>query len=71
MAPSAASRLSLQVLAQAAGPLLSGMLRDWSGDYTDSLAPVRRAGGFGGHGGACRPGGTRSHLKRRPSCGSS
>ncbi len=29
--------LSLQVLAQAAGPLLSGMLRDWSGNYTDSL----------------------------------
>lgn len=29
--------LSLQVTAQAAGPLVSGMLRDWSGDYTDSL----------------------------------
>jgi MFS transporter, OFA family, oxalate/formate antiporter len=29
--------LSLQVLAQAAGPLLSGALRDWSGTYTDSL----------------------------------
>ncbi len=29
--------LSLQVSAQAAGPLASGMLRDWSGDYTDSL----------------------------------
>ena len=29
--------LSLQVLAQAAGPLLSGALRDWSGNYTDSL----------------------------------
>lgn len=29
--------LSMQVLAQAAGPLGSGMLRDWSGDYTDSL----------------------------------
>ena len=29
--------LSLQVLAQAAGPLLSGMLRDRSGDYTHSL----------------------------------
>ena len=29
--------LSLQVLAQAAGPLGSGMLRDWSGNYTDSL----------------------------------
>lgn len=29
--------LSLQVLAQAAGPLGSGMLRDWSGTYTDSL----------------------------------
>jgi cyanate permease len=30
--------LSLQVVAQAAGPLLSGVLRDWSGDYTLSLA---------------------------------
>ncbi|CAN5909281.1 MFS transporter [soil metagenome] len=29
--------LSVQVLAQAIGPLLSGALRDWSGDYTDSL----------------------------------
>ncbi|HTR83064.1 MAG TPA: MFS transporter [Reyranella sp.] len=29
--------LSLQVLAQAVGPVLSGALRDWSGDYTDSL----------------------------------
>jgi len=29
--------LSLQVRAQAAGPLASGMLRDWSGRYTDSL----------------------------------
>jgi sugar phosphate permease len=29
--------LSMQTLAQAAGPLLSGILRDWSGDYTLSL----------------------------------
>ena len=29
--------LSLQVLAQAVGPLLSGALRDWSGNYTISL----------------------------------
>lgn len=29
--------LSLQVLAQAVGPLLSGALRDWSGNYTTSL----------------------------------
>jgi sugar phosphate permease len=29
--------LSVQVLAQASGPLLSGMLRDWSGNYTPSL----------------------------------
>jgi len=29
--------LSLQVLAQATGPLISGALRDWSGDYTRSL----------------------------------
>jgi MFS transporter, OFA family, oxalate/formate antiporter len=27
----------LQVMAQAVGPLLSGALRDWSGNYTDSL----------------------------------
>jgi cyanate permease len=30
--------LTMQVLAQAAGPVLSGALRDWSGTYTDSLA---------------------------------
>jgi MFS transporter, OFA family, oxalate/formate antiporter len=29
--------LTLQVLAQAVGPVLSGALRDWSGNYTDSL----------------------------------
>jgi len=29
--------LSLQVLAQASGPLLSGILRDWSGSYAMSL----------------------------------
>jgi cyanate permease len=29
--------LSLQVLAQATGPVMSGALRDWSGNYTDSL----------------------------------
>ena len=29
--------LSLQVAAQAIGPILSGALRDWSGDYTYSL----------------------------------
>lgn len=29
--------LTIQVLAQASGPLLSGVLRDWSGSYTDSL----------------------------------
>lgn len=29
--------LALQVTAQAAGPLASGMLRDWSGNYTGSL----------------------------------
>ena len=29
--------LSAQVLAQAAGPLLSGVLRDWTGNYTRSL----------------------------------
>lgn len=30
--------LSLQVLAQAIGPLLSGALRDWTGDYVASLS---------------------------------
>src|SRR5262249_11890314 len=30
--------LSAQVCAQAAGPLLSGVLRDWSGSYQLSLA---------------------------------
>ncbi len=30
--------LSLQVLSQAAGPLLSAVLRDWSDDYSGSLA---------------------------------
>ena len=29
--------LSIQVVAQASGPLLSGVLRDWTGDYTLSL----------------------------------
>jgi MFS family permease len=29
--------LSVQVLAQAAGPLVSGALRDWTGDYVRSL----------------------------------
>ncbi len=29
--------LSAQVLAQAAGPLLSGILHDWTGNYTRSL----------------------------------
>jgi cyanate permease len=29
--------LTAQVLAQATGPLLSGALRDWTGDYTASL----------------------------------
>lgn len=30
--------LSMQVLSQAAGPLLSGLLRDWTGDYVASLS---------------------------------
>jgi cyanate permease len=29
--------LAAQVLAQASGPLLSGALRDWTGDYTRAL----------------------------------
>jgi OFA family oxalate/formate antiporter-like MFS transporter len=32
--------LSLQVLAQAVGPVLSGALRDWSGNYTDTLLVI-------------------------------
>ena len=35
--------LSAQVLAQASGPLLSGVLRDWTGSYTRSLAMLRGA----------------------------
>jgi sugar phosphate permease len=38
--------LSLQVLAQAAGPLLSGVLRDWSGDYTLSLTVLGMLAGL-------------------------
>jgi OFA family oxalate/formate antiporter-like MFS transporter len=30
--------LTVQVTAQAAGPLLSGLLRDWSGDYQAAFA---------------------------------
>jgi cyanate permease len=29
--------LSMQVLAQATGPLMSGVLRDWTGNYVRSL----------------------------------
>ena len=29
--------LTIQVTAQASGPLISGALRDWTGDYTLSL----------------------------------
>lgn len=32
--------LSVQVVAQAIGPVLSGALRDWSGTYTDSLVTL-------------------------------
>ena len=40
--------LTLQVLAQAAGPLLSGALRDWSGNLRliAQLFGVRRPGGW-------------------------
>jgi MFS transporter, OFA family, oxalate/formate antiporter len=38
--------LSLQVLAQAAGPLLSGALRDWSGAYTLSLTVFASVAGL-------------------------
>ncbi len=40
--------LSLQVVAQAVGPLLSGALRDWSGDYTYSLAVFGGAAALAG-----------------------
>ena len=45
--------LTLQVLAQAAGPLLSGALRDWSGTYTDLLLVFGVLSRAGGRGGAC------------------
>lgn len=38
--------LSMQVLAQAAGPLVSGALRDWSGNYTRSLLLFGVLAGF-------------------------
>lgn len=38
--------LSLQVLAQAAGPLVSAMLRDWSGNYNGSLILFGSLAGF-------------------------
>jgi MFS transporter, OFA family, oxalate/formate antiporter len=38
--------LSLQVLAQAAGPLVSAMLRDWSGNYNGSLVLFGSLAGF-------------------------
>jgi OFA family oxalate/formate antiporter-like MFS transporter len=39
--------LSAQVVAQAAGPLISGALRDWTGDYQLSLAVFAMLGGLG------------------------
>jgi cyanate permease len=38
--------LSAQVLAQAAGPLLSGALHDWTGNYTLSLRCFAVLSGF-------------------------
>ena len=38
--------LSIQTLAQAAGPVVSGALRDWSGDYTFSLTLFASLGGL-------------------------
>jgi sugar phosphate permease len=38
--------LSIQVVAQAVGPLLSGALRDWAGDYTPSLLLFAGLGGL-------------------------
>ena len=39
--------LTMQVTAQAAGPLLSGYLRDLTGDYTASLAAFAALSGLG------------------------
>ena len=47
--------LSMQVLAQAVGPLLSGALRDWSGTCTVFIAGVRCPGSPGDRGGARGP----------------
>jgi OFA family oxalate/formate antiporter-like MFS transporter len=38
--------LSAQVMAQAMGPLISGMLRDWTGNYQMSLGVFAALGGF-------------------------
>jgi hypothetical protein len=38
--------LSIQVAAQAAGPLVSGILRDWTGDYGASLMTFATLGGL-------------------------
>lgn len=38
--------LAIQVTAQAAGPLLSGVLRDWTGDYSASLTTFATLGGL-------------------------
>jgi sugar phosphate permease len=38
--------LAIQVTAQASGPLLSGVLRDWTGDYAASLAVFATLGGL-------------------------
>ena len=38
--------LSIQVAAQAMGPLVSGILRDWTGNYTASLITLATLGGL-------------------------
>src|SRR5580693_216544 len=38
--------LSAQVVAQAVGPLVSGVLRDWTGDYQLSLTLFAALGGL-------------------------
>ncbi len=38
--------LAIQVTAQASGPLLSGVLRDWTGDYAASLGVFATLGGL-------------------------
>jgi cyanate permease len=40
--------LTIQVTAQAMGPLISGLLRDWNGDYVAALACFAVLAAIGG-----------------------